>query len=209
MTTSTVQLALLLSLILSIPILFVDNAFAGFPDLDGDTIDDAIDNCPDVVNEDQADTDGDGVGDACNDADDTDGDEYANLLDNCPDDANPGQEDTDGDGIGDACDPINNVSIDVKPGSDTNPVNCKSKGVTPIAIFMDQAGLEAIDVNNLQINNGPVTEKHGKINFGEEDGDGEVDFGVVHILTQEICSITAPTIGTVDVTLSDGSFEGT
>src|SRR3972149_7924610 len=180
-----------------------------FADHDGDTIGDAVDNCPDVTNEDQADTDGDGVGDACNDADDTDGDEYANLLDNCPDDANTGQEDTDGDGIGDACDPINNVSIDVKPGSDTNPVNCKSKGVTPIAIFMDQAGLEAIDVNNLQINNVPVTEKHGKIHLEDEDGDGVVDFGVVHILTQEICSITAPTIGTVDVTLSDGSFEGT
>ncbi|HMR48643.1 MAG TPA: GDSL-type esterase/lipase family protein [Arachnia sp.] len=32
---------------------------------DGDTIPDAKDNCPDVVNWDQADTDGDGVGDAC------------------------------------------------------------------------------------------------------------------------------------------------
>src|SRR3990172_8029797 len=178
-------------------------------DTDGYTIDDTVDNCLEVANEDQADTDGDGVGNACNDADDTDGDEYADLLDNCPDDANPGQEDTDGDGIGDACDPINNVSIDVKPGSDTNPVNCKSKGVTPIAILMDQAGLEAINVNNLQLNNVPVTEKHGKIHLEDEDGDGVVDFGVVHILTQEICSITAPTIVTVDVTLSDGSFEGT
>src|SRR3970040_1530763 len=209
MTTSTVQLALLLSLILSIPILFVDNAFAGFPDLDGDTIDDAIDNCPDVVNEDQADTDGDGVGDACNDADDTDGDEYANLLDNCPDDANPGQEDTDGDGIGDACDPINNVSIDVKPGSDTNPVNCKSKGVTPIAILMDQAGLEAIDVNNLQLNGVAVTEKHGKVHLEDEDEDGVVDFGVVHILTQDVCNAPGVENGSVSVTLSDGSFEGT
>jgi len=32
---------------------------------DGDTIPDAKDNCPDVVNWDQADSDGDGVGDAC------------------------------------------------------------------------------------------------------------------------------------------------
>ncbi len=180
-----------------------------FADHDGDTIDDAIDNCPDVANEDQADTDGDGIGDACNDADDTDGDEYANLLDNCPDDANPGQEDTDGDGIGDACDPINNVSIDVKPGSDTNPVNCKSKGVTPIAILMDQAGLEAIDVNNLQLNGAPVTEKHGKVHLEDEDGDGVVDFGVVHILTQDVCSAPGVANGSVSVTLSDGIFEGT
>jgi len=176
---------------------------------DGDTIDDAVDNCPEVANEDQADTDGDGVGNACNDEDDTDGDEYANLLDNCPDNANPGQEDTDGDGIGDACDPINNVSIDVKPGSDTNPVNCKSKGVTPIAILMDQAGLEAIDVSNLQLNGVAVTEKHGKIHLEDEDEDGVVDFGVVHILTQDVCNAPGVENGSVSVTLSDGSFEGT
>lgn len=176
---------------------------------DGDTIDDAVDNCPEVANEDQADTDGDGVGNACNDEDDTDGDEYANLLDNCPDNTNPGQEDTDGDGIGDACDPINNVSIDVKPGSDTNPVNCKSKGVTPIAILMDQAGLEAIDVNNLQLNGVAVTEKHGKIHLEDEDEDGVVDFGVVHILTQDVCNAPGVENGSVSVTLSDGSFEGT
>ena len=176
---------------------------------DGDTIDDAVDNCPEVANEDQADTDGDGVGNACNDEDDTDGDEYANLLDNCPDNANPGQEDTDGDGIGDACDPINNVSIDVKPGSDTNPVNCKSKGVTPIAILMDQAGLEAIDVSNLQLNGVAATEKHGKIHLEDEDEDGVVDFGVVHILTQDVCNAPGVENGSVSVTLSDGSFEGT
>jgi len=181
-------------------------AFAGH---DGDTIDDAIDNCPDVANEDQADTDGDGIGDACNDADDTDGDEYADLLDNCPDVANPGQEDTDGDGIGDTCDLINNVSIDVKPGSDTNPVNCKSKGVTPIAILMDEAELLLIDPGTLQLNVVPVTEKHGKVHLVDEDGDGTVDFGVVHILTQDVCNLPGVANGPYLVTLSDGSFEGT
>ena len=180
-----------------------------FADHDGDTIDDLLDNCPDVANEDQADTDGDGIGDACNDADDVDGDEYADLLDNCPDVANPGQEDTDGDGIGDACDPINNISIDVKPGSDTNPVNCKSKGVTPIAILMDEAGLLTIDVNSLLLNGDAVTEKHGKVHLEDEDGDGVIDFGVVHILTQEICNAPDVENGSFEVTLSDGSFEGT
>ncbi|MEE8169895.1 MAG: thrombospondin type 3 repeat-containing protein, partial [Phycisphaerae bacterium] len=49
---------------------------------------DCQDNCPEVANLEQADTDGDGFGDEC---------------DNCPDVANPAQADTDGDGIGDIC----------------------------------------------------------------------------------------------------------
>ena len=58
------------------------------PDVDGDTICDAVDNCKFKKNTDQADADGDGVGDVC---------------DNCINVANPNQADTDGDGIGDAC----------------------------------------------------------------------------------------------------------
>jgi len=38
---------------------------AGAPDRDGDGYPDAVDSCPDVFNPDQRDTDGDGVGDAC------------------------------------------------------------------------------------------------------------------------------------------------
>ncbi len=58
-------------------------------DIDGDGVDDSLDNCPYNFNPGQEDADGDGVGDAC---------------DNCPNVPNPGQEDVDGDGIGDACD---------------------------------------------------------------------------------------------------------
>ena len=79
---------------------------AAVTDSDSDGVADGIDNCLNVPNPAQVDTDGNGVGDACNNSEDADGDEYADNLDNCPDDPNPGQEDRDFDGIGDACDPF-------------------------------------------------------------------------------------------------------
>lgn len=71
-------------------------------DADADGVPDLEDNCPAVPNDDQADLDGDGVGDACDDDSDNDG--VSDIEDNCPTEVNPDQSDTDGDGLGDACD---------------------------------------------------------------------------------------------------------
>jgi hypothetical protein len=73
-------------------------------DDDDDSVHDVIDNCDGFANTSQADTDMDGVGDACESAD-TDGDGVLNGDDNCPSSPNAGQEDLDNDGRGDACDP--------------------------------------------------------------------------------------------------------
>lgn len=64
-------------------------------DTDGDGIVDLCDNCPGVANPDQDDGDGDGIGDACDDLFDSDGDGVADVEDNCPYAPNPDQLNSD------------------------------------------------------------------------------------------------------------------
>lgn len=71
-------------------------------DGDGDKVGNVCDNCPNAANPDQRDTDGDRIGDACDD--DIDNDGRANGADNCPVVPNLSQGDVDGDASGDACD---------------------------------------------------------------------------------------------------------
>ena len=78
-------------------------------DTDLDGIYDYLDNCPIVPNPDQLDTDGNGLGDACDG--DYDGDGIPDATDNCPLFSNANQADSDNDGIGDVCDDNDNDGI--------------------------------------------------------------------------------------------------
>ena len=71
-------------------------------DTDRDGWPDCADNCDAVLSTDQTDTDGDGLGNICDDDDDNDG--ILDGLDNCELVGSPFLTDTDGDGLGDACD---------------------------------------------------------------------------------------------------------
>ncbi len=71
-------------------------------DADGDGLDDADDNCPELANPDQADLDLDQIGDACDP--DADGDAIPDAIDNCQGLKNTLQGDIDKDGQGDECD---------------------------------------------------------------------------------------------------------
>lgn len=78
-------------------------------DFDQDGVPNPLDNCPFTANPEQLDSDGNGVGDACDEPvipvdNDFDDDGILDNIDNCPSISNPEQLDQDNNGIGDACD---------------------------------------------------------------------------------------------------------
>jgi len=88
--------------------------------------------------------------------------------------------------------PIKDVYIDIKPGSDRNPINLKSKGVVPVAVF----GAEDFDVTfiddplavvlfNMAIEAFDGGASPVRWAIGDVDGDGYEDL-LLHFKTQEL-----------------------
>lgn len=84
------------------------------------------------------------------------------------------------------------VEIDIKPHSDPNAINTRSRGVIPVAILSTE-DFDATDVDPASVCfgdaddpelNGDCTEAHGKGHIQDVDGDGDDDL-VLHFETQE------------------------
>jgi formylglycine-generating enzyme required for sulfatase activity len=101
-TFSTMPRYLILAIILAFPFIAAQEC-SSMGDQDQDGLANNMDNCPEVYNPEQQDTDADEIGDICDPDDDNDGVE--DELDNCPFIANASQANADGDFLGDGCDP--------------------------------------------------------------------------------------------------------
>lgn len=93
----------------------IDRTLLAESDVDADSISDEDDNCPDLANVGQLDTDADGRGDACDSCNectpcplgpdhDEDGDHIPDGCDSCPTVAKANDANQDNDDLGDACD---------------------------------------------------------------------------------------------------------
>ena len=119
-------------------------------DIDEDGICGDVDNCPSTPNPDQADSDADTIGDACDacpddPADDADADGLCADADNCPSVANANQVDEDNDGLGDACDPCLGEPINDPDGD----ALCGDVDNCPTVHNPDQADLDQDLIGNV------------------------------------------------------------
>ena len=162
-------------------------------DLDGDGVDDDVDNCKSTANPDQSDLDQDGIGDVC---------------DNCAEIFNPDQIDSNLNGIGDVCDYIDvSLAIDLKKLTCINP-----KGNAPVSVYSKAGSFDStrIDGYSLIVDSVSASEVHGGVHLQDINGDG-LDDAVLHLPRQAICQATAsdpvkrPLTLTIEGTIDRGS----
>jgi hypothetical protein len=77
------------------------------------------------------------------------------------------------------------VQVDIKPGSDPNSINLKSKGVIPVAILTTE-DFDALTVDEDSVLFGPAEaeKRHKRAHVEDVDDDGDLDL-VLHFRTQD------------------------
>lgn len=100
------------------------------------------------------------------------------------------------------------VEIDIKPGSDDNPINLGSNGNVPVAILGSEFfDVTTVDPATVTLASGSIkTKKNGSPQFGFEDvnGDGFKDM-VVHIQTQGLQLTSTDVTAQLDGFTEDGT----
>ena len=96
------------------------------------------------------------------------------------------------------------VAVDIKPGSDRNPVNLRSKGVIPVAILTTE-DFDATTIDPATVRFGPdeASEAHGEGHIEDVDHDGDNDL-VLHFKTSE----TGIQVGDEEARITGQTFDG-
>ena len=101
--------------------------------------------------------------------------------------------------------PVATAVIDVKPGSGTNPINVRSRGVIPVAV-LGGGGIDITEIEAGSLVFGPAgaTIAHRSAHFEDVDGDGLLDL-LAHFRTLDTGLTRADSDACLDFFTVDGS----
>lgn len=83
------------------------------------------------------------------------------------------------------------LTIDIHPGSNVNPINMKSKGVIPVAILSTpDFDATTVDAGSVLFEDAPIA--HTNAHIEDVDGDGDMDL-MMHFRTQQVTIVSGQT----------------
>jgi hypothetical protein len=97
------------------------------------------------------------------------------------------------------------VDIDVRPGSEKNPIQLRSRGVVPVVLYGDEGfDVENVDAESLAFGPGGAEPAHrGTPHFADIDADGIMDMLIHHSVAQ-----TGIAVGDVEACLTGETVDG-